>query len=428
MLGVIRFILDGYRYMYSDLKFIRKRFMTADVINNGNVAFMVVTTVLVFLMTPGLAFFYGGLVPKKNALTMMMYSFIAIAVVTVLWVFGGFSMVFGKDINGVIGSPLEYFLLNHVDFSINSDYGSTIPFLMFFMYQLMFAIITAPLMTGAIAGRITISGWIKVLVLWMLFIYFPVAHWVWGNGFLSQMGFVDYAGGTVIHATAGFSALVGVLYFGRRKSVPKRNYSNMNLVLIGTALLMFGWFGFNSGGALSSGEVAAIAFTNTGIAAAFATIIWIIIAFVRDKKYSFVELTTGAVAGLATITPCSGYVTPQGAVVIGVIAAVVCYSCLELTKRMKWDDALGVWGVHGMGGVTGSLLVGLFASGEVNKIEGGMDQFLIQLIGVAVVVVYTSLVCWLIFKICDSVSSIKVPGSVQEKGLDQAFLKEAEDL
>ncbi|MGL4325913.1 MAG: ammonium transporter, partial [Tannerellaceae bacterium] len=293
--------------------------MTADVINNGNVAFMVVTTVLVFLMTPGLAFFYGGLVPKKNTLTMMMYSFIAIGVVSVLWVFGGFSMVFGKDINGVIGSPFEYFMLNHVDLSINPDYGSTIPFLMFFMYQLMFAIITAPLMTGAIVGRITISGWVKVLVLWMLLIYFPVAHWIWGNGFLSQLGFVDYAGGTVIHATAGFSALIGVLFFGRRYIIPKRNYSNVNLVLIGTALLMFGWFGFNSGGALAGGEVAAIAFTNTGIAAAFATIVWIIIAYMRDKKYSFVELTTGTVAGLATITPCSGYVTPQGAVIIGII-------------------------------------------------------------------------------------------------------------
>lgn len=401
--------------------------MNTDVINNGNVAFMVITTVLVFLMTPGLAFFYGGLVPKKNTLTMMMYSFIAIGVVSILWVFGGFSMVFGKDISGIIGSPFEYFMLKHVDFSINSDYGSTIPFLMFFMYQLMFAIITAPLMTGAIAGRITISGWVKVLVLWMLFIYSPVAHWIWGNGFLSDMGFVDYAGGTVIHATAGFSALVGVFFFGRRNVIPKRNYSNINLVLIGTALLMFGWFGFNSGGALAGGEVAAIAFTNTGIAAAFATIVWVIMAYIRDKRYSFVELTTGAVAGLATITPCSGYVTPQGAVIIGIIAAIVCYSCLELTKRMKWDDALGVWGVHGMGGVTGSILIGIFASSDVNKIEGGMSQFLIQLQGVAIVVAYTSIVCWIIFKICNAINSIKVPESIQKKGLDQAYIKETEE-
>lgn len=395
-----------------------------DILNSGNVAFMITTTVLVFFMTPGLAFFYGGLVPKKNSLTMMMYSFIAIGVVTVLWTLGGFSMVFGKDYGGVIGSPVEYFMLNNVIFDVNPQYGSTIPFLLFFMYQLMFAIITAPLMTGAIAGRITITGWIKVLVLWMILIYFPVAHWVWGGGFLANLGFVDYAGGTVIHATAGFSALIGVLFFGKRYVVPKRDYSNINLVLVGTAILLVGWFGFNSGGALASGQTAAIAFTNTGIAAGFATIVWVIIAYVRDKKYSFVELTTGAVAGLATITPCAGYVTPQGAVAIGIIAAIVCHSCLWLSRRLKWDDALGVWGVHGMGGVTGSILVGVFAASEVNGISGSLHQFLIQLAGVAIVVAYTCLVCWLIFKLCDSFGSIRVPDEVQDKGLDQEYLIE----
>lgn len=401
--------------------------MSADVINNGNVAFMVVTTVLVFIMTPGLAFFYGGLVPKKNTLTMMMYTFIAIGVVTVLWTLGGFSLVFGKDMGGILGSPAEYFMLRGVDFSVNPEYGSSIPFLMFFMYQLMFAIITAPLMTGAIAGRITITGWIKVLVLWMILIYFPVAHWIWGGGFLSQLGFVDYAGGTVIHATAGFSALVGVLYFGKRYVMPKRDYSNVNLVLIGAALLLFGWFGFNSGGALASGETAAIAFTNTGIAAGFATIVWVIITYVKNKKYSMVELTTGAVAGLATITPCSGYVTPQGAVFIGIIAAFACYGFLQLSRKLQWDDALGVWGVHGMGGVIGSLLVGIFAVKEVNNVSGGLDQFLTQLLGVAIVVVYTCIVCWIIFKICDATGSIRVPAEVQEKGLDQEYMSEVED-
>ncbi|UYW00832.1 ammonium transporter [Flavobacterium agricola] len=398
--------------------------MNADVINNGNVAFMVITTVLVFLMIPGLAFFYGGLVPKKNTLTMMMYTFISIGVVTVLWTLGGFSMVFGNDIGGFVGSPTEYFMLNGVDFTVNPKYGSSIPFLMFFMYQLMFAIITAPLMTGAIAGRITIFGWVKVLVLWMILIYFPVAHWIWGGGFLSKLGFVDYAGGTVIHATAGFSALVGVLFFGKRYVMPKRDYGNINLVLIGTALLMFGWFGFNSGGALASGETAAIAFTNTGIAAGFATVVWVLISYSKTKKFSMVELATGAVAGLATITPASGYVTPQTAVFIGIIAAVICYLCLEFSKKMKWDDALGVWGVHGMGGVTGSILVGVFAASHVNGVSGGMDQFLIQLLGVAIVIVYSVVVCWIIFKVCDLSGSIRVPAEVQEKGLDKEYLLE----
>ena len=400
--------------------------MDLHIINDGNVAFMVITTVLVFFMTPGLAFFYGGLVQKKNSLTMMMYTFIAIGLVTILWTLGGFSMVFGKDVGGVIGSPAEYFMLNGVNFDVNSRYGSTIPFLMFFMYQLMFAIITAPLLTGAIAGRITITGWIKVLVLWMILIYFPVAHWIWGGGFLASLGFVDYAGGTVIHATAGFSALIGVLYLGRRKIMPKRDYGNMNLVLVGAAILLFGWFGFNSGGALASGETAAIAFTNTGIAAGFSTIVWVILAYNRDKKFSFVEMTTGSVAGLATITPCAGYVLPQGAVAIGIIAAFVCYGCLIFSRKMKWDDALGVWGVHGMGGLTGSLLIGIFAVAEVNGISGSVNQFFIQLLGVAIVVSYTCIVCWIILKVCDSFGKgIRTTEEAQERGLDSDYMMES---
>lgn len=395
-----------------------------DSINNGNVAFMILATVLVFIMIPGLAFFYGGLVARKNALTMMMYTFIAVFIVPILWTLGGFSMVFGHDIGGIIGSPTDFFGLRGVDFSIHPQYGSSIPFLMFFMYQMMFAIITAPLMTGAIASRISIGGWIKVLIPWMILIYFPVAHWIWGGGFLSQLGFVDYAGGTVIHATAGFSALIGVLYFGARKNKPKKTYGNINLVLLGTALLLFGWFGFNSGGALASGQTAAIAFTNTGIAAAFATVVWMILTYVKNKKYSIVELTTGAVAGLATITPCSGYVTPQGAIFIGIIAAFVCYGCLQLSRKLNWDDALGVWGVHGMGGVVGSLLVGIFAVKEVNNVSGGLHQFGVQLLGVAIVVVYTCILCWLILKITDKCGSIRVSAEVQEKGLDQEYIEE----
>jgi len=400
--------------------------MQADIINDGNVAFMILATVLVFLMIPGLAFFYGGLVPKKNSITMMTYTFLSIAVVTVLWTLGGFSLVFGSDINGIIGNPVEYFMLHGIDFSINPKYGATIPFLMFFMYQLMFAIITAPLMTGAIASRITIVGWLKFQVLWMILIYFPVAHWVWGGGFMSAMGFVDYAGGTVIHATAGFSALIGVLYLGKRFVTPKKDYSNINLVLIGAAILMFGWFGFNSGGALASGKTAAIAFTNTGIAAGFATIVWVALSFSKTKKFSIVELTTGAVAGLATITPCSGYVSPQAAVLIGIIAAFACYGCLQFSRKMKWDDALGVWGVHGMGGVIGSILVGVFASAEINGIAGGVHQFLIQLAGVGIVVIYTCVVCWIIFKITDLTGSLRVSEEIQEKGLDQAYMEEVQ--
>lgn len=395
-------------------------------INNGDVAFMIITTVLVFFMTPGLAFFYGGLVERKNSLTMMFYTFISVGVITVLWTLGGFSMVFGKDINGVLGNPAEYFLLRNMDFSVNSNYGSKIPFLMFFMYQLMFAIITAPLMTGAFANRMSPGNWIKMLVLWMVIVYFPVAHWVWGGGFLSQMGFVDYAGGTVIHATAGFSSLVAILILGRRSEVSKRGYGNLNMVLVGTGILLFGWFGFNSGGALASGEKAAIAFTNTGIAAGFALVVWMLISYYRTKRYSMIELATGAIAGLATITPASGYVTPQSSALIGILAAVVCYSCVQLLKRLKVDDALGVWGVHGMGGFTGTLLIGIFADSTVNDVAAGGHQFLIQLFGLSLVVVYSVLCTWLIMKFIKATGSLRVSKEVQREGLDKTYMAESD--
>ena len=396
-------------------------------INHGDVSFMIIATVLVAVMTPGLAFFYGGLVEKKNSLTMMFQSFISIGVVTIMWIFGGFSLVFGNDIGGVIGNPAQFFAFNGMNFSVNASYGSHIPFLMFFMYQLMFAIITAPLMTGAFANRIRIGGWIKVLVLWTLVVYFPVAHWIWGGGFLQKLGFVDYAGGTVIHITAGFAGLVGVWYFGKRAVKPKKGPGNLTLVAIGTALLLFGWFGFNSGGALASGQTAAIAFTNTGVAAGVAMVVWVIIAYIEHKRFSFLEVVTGAVAGCATITPAAGYVTPLSAAAIGVIAAIVCFFCVVFTKKMKWDDALDVWGVHGMGGLTGTFLIGIFANGAVNGIQAGVHQTLIQLLGIVIVTVYTIVVTFIVFKVCDLTGSIRTTKEEQEKGLDLVLLGESSE-
>ncbi len=379
---------------------------------------MMVATLLVFIMTPGLALFYGGLVERKNSLTMMFYSFIAIGVVTILWYFGGFSLVFGDDtLSGFIGNPTQYFMLNNVDFTVNDKYGATIPFLLFFIYQLMFAIITAPLMTGAFANRLTPAAWVKLLVAWMVLIYFPVAHWVWGGGFLAQMGFVDYAGGTVIHATAGFSSLVAIMVLGRRKEIPAKGYGNINLVLIGTAILMLGWFGFNSGGALAANEVAAVAFVNSGVAAAFAMVVWTYITARIRKKISFVELVTGAIAGLATITPAAGYVTPQGAAVIGVLAALGCFCFVELLKRFKVDDALGVWGVHGMGGFMGTLYIAIFAVEEVGGIGAGWATLQRQLIGVALVSVYSMVVTWIIMRLIGG----KVSADIQHRGLDEEY-------
>ena len=388
-----------------------------ELINSGNTSFLMLATLLVFIMIPGLALFYGGLVERKNSLTMMFYTFISIGVVTIMWYFGGFSLVFGKDIGGIIGNPMEYFMLNNVDFSINKSYDATTPFLLFFIYQLMFAIITPPLMTGAFANRVSPFGWVKMQILWMLLIYFPVAHWVWGEGMLSHMGFVDYAGGTVIHATAGFSSLVAIILLGKRAEMPKKNYGNINLMLIGTSLLMFGWFGFNSGGAMAADEVASIAFVNTGLAAAFAMTVWTIISYYFRRKLSFVEIATGAVAGLATITPASGYVTPQGATIIGVLAAMGCFMFLELLKIFKIDDALGVWGVHGMGGFMGTLYIGLFADDRVNQVSAGWEQFLTQAIGVVGVSAYSMLMMWIIMKIIRG----NVSSKVQHEGLDTEY-------
>lgn len=395
------------------------------VINNGDVAFMVIATVLVYLMIPGLAFFYGGLVARKNSLTMMMYTFLTIGIVTVLWVLGGFSLVFGSDIGGVIGNPVDYMLLHGVDFSVNPNYGSKIPFLMFFMYQLMFAIITPPLMTGAFASRVNILGWLRIMIPWIILIYFPVAHWVWGGGFLHKIGFVDYAGGTVIHVSAAFGALAAILYLGKRAVIPKRNFGNINMMLIGAAFLLFGWFGFNSGGALAGGQEAAIAFTNTGIAAGLAMITWIIIDYQRKKRFSIIELITGAVAGLATITPCAGYVLPESATLIGIIGAVVCYFSLMFVRKMGWDDALGVWGVHGMGGFSGTLMIGIFAIGRVNEVSGGVHQFFIQLFGAALVALYAFIMTSIIIRVANAISSVKVSEEVQKTGLDNQFMEES---
>lgn len=390
---------------------------------HGDVAFMILATILVLIMTPGLAFFYGGLVERKNALTIMFQIFIAIGVVSLLWIFGGFSLVFGNDIGGVIGNPLQFFAFRDITFTIDLRYSETIPFILFFMYQMMFAIITAPLMTGAFANRLTISGWIKILVLWMILIYFPVAHWVWGGGFLSKLGFVDFAGGAVIHITSGFGCLAGVYILGERKVKNEHGPFNLGLVAIGAGLLLFGWFGFNAGGTIAAADIAAIVFTNTGVAAASGMIVWLILHAMHAKRASFLEAIVGAVAGLATVTPASGYVTPLSALIIGALGALVCFFCVEFERKM-WDDALDVWGVHGMGGFLGILLIGVFADPRVNNISAGLRQFLIQTLGAVIIAVYSIIVTFIIFKVVDMTKSIKVSEEIQRKGLDQEFFGE----
>lgn len=394
----------------------------------SNITYMFLCTILVFLMTPGLAFFYGGLVRKKNSLAIMWKVFSAIGVVGLMWIFGGFSLVFGNDLGGFIGNPIQFFALHNVIFSIDGKYGASIPLLMFFMYQLMFAIITLPLMTGATAGRMNMGGWIGFLICWMILVYFPVAHWIWGGGFLAKWGFVDFAGGTVIHITAAFSGLMAIWYFGRRKDYdecPEPEPSNLGLVAIGAGMLMFGWFGFNAGGTLASNDIAAIAFANTGIAMICAMVVWCILDYsFNTHHWSFAQLMTGPIAGAAAVTPASGYVTPVGAIIIGFCAAVVCYFCVWLAKKLKWDDTLGVWGVHGMGGFLGTILIGCLADPRVNGVKAGGYQFLVQLSGALLVAAYSMLVTWLILAILDHIFHIRTTKEQMDRGLDPALLHE----
>lgn len=391
---------------------------------HGDVAFMILSTTLVLIMTPGLAFFYGGLVERKNALTIMFQVFIAIGVVSLLWIFGGFSLVYGDDIAGIIGNPFQFFGFKNMVFTMDLRYSETIPFILFFMYQMKFAIITAPLMTGAFANRLTISGWIKILIIWMILIYFPVAHWVWGGGFLSKLGFVDFAGGAVIHITSGFGCLGGIYVLGERKIKNEKGPFNLGLVAIGAGLLLFGWYGFNSGGTIVAADITTIVFANTGVASASGMIVWLILHAMHAKRASFLEAIIGAIAGLATVTPASGYVTPMSALIIGALGALVCFFCVEF-ERKKWDDALDVWGVHGMGGFLGILLIGVFADPRVNGISAGIHQFLIQTLGAVIIGVYSILVTYLIFKVVDMTKSIKVSEEIQRTGLDHEFFRES---
>ena len=399
-----------------------------DKIDTGATALILVSAALVFVMTPGLAFFYGGLVRRKNVLSIMMQSFVSMGIVTVIWVFGGFSLAFGGDLGGVIGD-LRYFALRGVGF--DPAPGQTIPFLAFFLFQEMFAIITPALITGAFADRVNFKSYLLFLVAWSVLVYIPFTHWVWGGGFLAKLGVVDFAGGIVVHMSAGFAALASVFVVGKRKLQPgeKAGPHNVTYVALGTGLLWFGWFGFNGGSALAANGLASIAFVNTDIAGSLAMVTWLLISWVREGRPSMVGAMTGVVAGLATITPAAGYVQPWAAAVIGVAAAIVCYSAVQLRMRWNWDDALDVWGCHGVGGALGVILTGVFASASVNGvsglIEGNARQFGAQLLAAVIALVYAFGVTFLILKVINMFAPVRVPEHIEAAGLDEDLHGEA---
>jgi len=393
-------------------------------VDTGDTAFILFCTALVCLMTPGLAFFYGGLVRRKNVLTIMMQSFISMGVIAVIWIFGGFSLAFGPDIGGIFGDISYHFALDKVGATPSPDYASTVPFILFFAYQLMFAIITPALITGAFAGRFNFRGYLQFLVLWMIFVYIPACHWVWGGGFLARLGVVDFAGGIVVHVSAGFSALATVIFMGPRDDIApgeKAEPNNLPLVAVGAGLLWFGWFGFNAGGAYAGDGLAAYAFTNTTISGSIAMLVWMLLDWRHEHRPSFSGVLVGAVAGLATITPAAGYVPPWASILIGAAGAVVCYFAKCVQEKLHFDDALEVWRAHGMGGVTGALLVGVFASRAINTVEAGIGQFFLQLLGIAVVGAWSFAASWVILKVISRFGPIRVTRDQELRGLDEAL-------
>jgi Amt family ammonium transporter len=391
-------------------------------IDTGDTAWLLGATALVMFMTPGLALFYGGLVRAKNVLGTIMQSFIALGVVSILWVLIGYTLAFGDSVGGMIGG-LGFAGFSGVGQGPNPDYAATVPHLGFASYQMMFAIITPALISGAIAERMKFSAYILFLTLWSLVVYAPVAHWVFGYGWLGTwagIGALDFAGGTVVHINAGAAALAAILYLGKRRGFGREAFvpHNVPMVITGAAILWFGWFGFNAGSALAANGLAFSAFTATHVATAAAIIGWLIPETIVHRRPTTIGAATGAVAGLVAITPAAGFVEPWGAIVIGLAAGMLCFYAVNLKSRIGYDDSLDVVGVHLVGGVVGALLTGLLASTAVNAFEGGLAQFGKQVIGVAATLGFSFLVTLAILKIVDVLVGLRVSEEDEVTGLD----------
>jgi Amt family ammonium transporter len=393
-------------------------------VNSGDTAWMLISSALVLLMTPGLALFYGGMARRKNLLSTIMMSFATISLVGIIWVLWGYSLSFGSDTKGLIGG-LNFLGLINVGMNPSSIYATSIPHLVFMIFQGMFAIITVALITGAIVERMKFSALLLFSVLWVTIVYTPVCHWVWGDGgWLSSIGALDFAGGTVVHINAGISALALVLLLGRRKGFPRElmEANNIPLVALGAGLLWFGWFGFNAGSALSANGLAANAFVATNISAASAGFTWMIISWIH-RRPSLLGTVTGAVAGLVAITPAAGFVTPLAGIPIGIIVSLASYYSIILFKnKFGFDDSLDVFAVHGIGGIWGALATGIFASsaiaGTPGLLEGNGRQFLVQFIGVIAVAGFAFVMTWILGKLVDITVGLRVGQAEETIGLD----------
>ena len=398
-------------------------------INGGDTAWMLMATALVLFMTPGLAFFYGGMVNTKNVISTMLQSFIAMGIISVLWVVVGYSLAFGSSIGGFIGNPMDHFMFKGVLDGKPWSLAATIPLVVFAFFQLKFAVITPALVTGSMAERINFKSYVLFIILFSIFVYAPLAHMTWHpDGFLFKMGVLDFAGGTVVHMSAGWAALAGALYLKPRNSLAESNFlppANIPFVLLGTGLLWFGWFGFNAGSAVGASPLAAIAFATTNTAAAAAGLAWVLLDVAKGKKVSAIGFCIGAVVGLVAITPAAGFVTIPNAIFIGTIAAIVSNLVAHWRSRSSLDDTLDVFPCHGVGGMVGMLMTGIFASKAINSAvsdEGlffGVSKlFTTHLIALVFVSVFAFVVSFILFKITDLVLPLRVRAEDEKQGLD----------
>jgi ammonium transporter, Amt family len=391
------------------------------VVDSGATAWLLASTALVMLMTPGVGLFYGGLVRKKNFISMVAMSFVAFALVSIQWIVIGYSLSFGGDVSGALGN-LTLAGLNGVGFD-PGPYSVQIPALLFMAYQLMFAAVTMAIVTSGMAERVKLSSFIVFALIWTTIVYDPVAHWVWGGGFLGTMGFLDFAGGSVVHITAGFSALAIALVIGKRSGFGTYAMEphNIPMTLLGAGLLWFGWFGFNGGSALAANGLAVNALVVTNTSAAAGALAWLFASWITGHPSSL-GMVSGAVAGLGAITPCAGYVGPLASIIIGVVAGILCYKSMLWRIDKGMDESLDAWSVHGIGGLWGTIAVGIFASAAINGytglLYGNVNQFLIQIAGALLVMVYAFGISFILAKIIDRLMGLRVTEEEEYVGLD----------
>ncbi|MBK1812985.1 ammonium transporter [Clostridium sp. YIM B02505] len=394
-------------------------------VNGADTTFVIFATALVMLMTPGLALFYGGMVRRKNVLSTTMHSYAAVAIVSIQWILIGYTLCFGTDIGGILGG-FNFWGLNGVTFAPNADYAATIPHQAFMLFQLMFAIITPALISGAVAERVKFLSFAVFILLWSTFVYDPVAHWVWGvGGWIRNLGALDFAGGNVVHISSGVSALVFAIVLGKRKRLETITPHNIPMTVLGAGVLWFGWFGFNAGSALAINDVALNAFITTNTSAAMSAISWGLCEYIHRKKVTSLGIASGAVAGLVAITPGAGFVTPISALAIGLLGGAICfYAVTVLKKKFGYDDALDAFGCHGIGGIWGGIATGIFASKAVNSagadglIYGNINLLGAQLVAILATVAYSAIITFIILKVMNAVSALRVKDEDEQAGLD----------